>query len=77
MKKIISTLVVIALIFGISWGATVGLLYLACWVINWAELYKFFSVTPIVFSWKIATAIWALACILKTIFGSGSSSKNS
>ena len=77
MKKIALVLITITLIFAISWGATVGLLYLACWVFNWAKLYSFFSIGPIIFSWKIATAIWALICILKTILGSGSSSKNS
>ena len=77
MKKIVLVLITIALIFAVSWGATVGLLYLACWVFNWAGLYNLFSIAPITFSWKIATAIWALLCILKTLFGSGNSSKNS
>ena len=77
MKRIFLVIFTIALIYAISWGATVGLLWLACWVFNWAKLYSFFSIGPIIFSWKITTAIWALLCILKTILGSGSSSKNS
>lgn len=77
MKRIFLVFFTIALIYAISWGATVGLLWLACWVFNWAKLYSFFFIGPIIFSWKIATAIWALLCILKTILGSGSSSKNS
>lgn len=77
MKRIFLVFFTIVLIYAISWGATVGLLWLACWVFNWAKLYSFFSIGPIIFSWKIATAIWALLCILKTILGSGSSSKNS
>ena len=77
MKAITLTIFMVTLVFTISWGATVGLLYLACWVFNWAGLYSFFSIAPITFSWKIATAIWALLCILKTILGSGNSSKNS
>lgn len=76
MKQIFIGMLAIALVFGISWGITVGLFYLACTVFNWACLYSFFNIAPIVFSWKIATAIWALLTIFKLIFGgSGSSSK--
>jgi hypothetical protein len=75
MKQIFIGVFAIALVFGISWGITVGLFYLACIVFNWAGFYNFFNIAPIVFSWKNATAIWALLTIFKLIFGSGSSSK--
>lgn len=77
MRTIAFTIFMITLIFAISWGATVGLLYLACWVFNWAKLYSLLSIAPITFSWRVATAIWVLLCILKTLLGSGNSSKNS
>lgn len=68
---------IIAILIGgaISWGLTMGLFALGCWIFNWAKLYALFGIAPVVFSWKIATAIWALLTIFKMLFGSGSSSK--
>ena len=75
MKHIFIGMLEIALVFGISWGVTVGLFYLACTVFNWAGLYNFFNIAPIVFFFIFSTAIWAFLTIFKWIFGSGSSSK--
>ena len=45
------------LAFALSWIITCGLVKLITWCFGWT------------FSWAIATGIWALTLLLKSIFG--------
>lgn len=52
---IIVALVVIA-VLGISWITTCGVVYLICACFDWT------------FTWPIATGIWLLTCLARSIF---------
>lgn len=54
----ILSLLILALILGLSWIITCGLVYLVTLC---------FSLT---FSWSVATGVWAIMLLLKAIFGS-------
>lgn len=47
---------VLALIFGFSWGVTVGIIWLVCKCFGWT------------FSLLIATGIWLVLLLLKSVF---------
>ena len=55
---IISVLIVavLALCYGINWIATCGIIYLITLCFDWT------------FKWSIATGIWLVLCLLKSIF---------
>ena len=61
MKKtgLITALIAVGLfvaLYGISWVITCGVIKLVTWCFGWA------------FSWKIATGIWLVLCLLESTF---------
>lgn len=55
-----SVIIILILSFGLSWIATCGIVKLICLC---------FGLT---FSWLIATGIWLVMILLRSVFGSGS-----
>lgn len=49
-------IVILALAYGVSWIATCGIIKLITMCFGWT------------FKWSIATGIWLIICILKSIF---------
>ena len=56
MTAIIITMVLVASIYAISWIATCGIIKLITLCFGWT------------FRWSIATGIWLILCIAKSIF---------
>ena len=73
MLSVITVIVAIVMLYGISWILTCGLIYVAFLAFNWAHLYEIFAIAPVHFSFKIATGIWIILCVLKMMFGNSSS----
>lgn len=60
MKKAIVFITVMILSYGISWIVTCGLIKLITLCFGWS------------FSWPIATGVWLILCIMKSIFSHNS-----
>lgn len=73
MLNVIIFIVSLVVLYGLSWLLTCGLIYVAFLVFNWAHLYKIFAIAPVCFSFRTATGIWIICCILMIIFGRNSS----
>lgn len=73
MLSIITVIVATVVLCGLSWMLTCGLIYIGFLAFNWAHLYEIFAIAPVHFSFKVATGIWIILCILKTIFANNSS----
>ena len=58
MIGVIFALLIIAVFYAISWIATCGVIYLITLCFNWT------------FSWGIATGIWLVMAILRSVFKS-------
>ena len=56
MKSCLFTIGLLVLGCAISWGITCGLVALVCLCFD------------LTFSWLIATGVWAIACLLRSIF---------
>lgn len=57
MKKVLFfTVVTVAILYGISWLVTCGIIYLITLCFGWT------------FKWSIATGIWLIICVLQSIF---------
>lgn len=57
MKKVLLfTVVTVAILYGISWLVTCGIIYLITLCFGWT------------FKWSIATGIWLIICVLQSIF---------
>lgn len=56
MKYGFLVLLVLAICYAISWAITCGLIYLITLCFGWT------------YSWSIATSIWLIICIAKSIF---------
>ena len=54
-------IVILALVYGISWIATCGIIKLITLCFGWT------------FKWGIATGIWLVLCLLGSVFGTKSS----
>lgn len=63
MEKIITAIIFLILIFGLSFGIVSGFVWLACWGLPALKL-----PIAIEFSWKLAIAIWAIITLLGFIF---------
>ena len=62
MITLLLTLLLLAIIFGISWAVTCGILWLAAWCFG------------LVFDLKIATGVWLILLLVKSLFKAASSS---
>ena len=58
MIGVIFALIIIAALYAISWITTCGVIYLITLCFNWT------------FSWGIATGIWLIMAILRSVFKS-------
>ena len=58
MIGVIFALIIIAALYAISWITTCGVIYLITLCFNWT------------FSWGIATGIWLVMAILRSVFKS-------
>ena len=60
MKKILKNgligLLIVAVLYAVSWIATCGIIKLITMCFGWT------------FSWPIATGIWLIICLAKTVF---------
>lgn len=63
MEKIITAIIFLILVFGLSFGIVSGFVWLACWGLSALKL-----PIAIEFSWKLAVAIWAIITLLGFIF---------
>ena len=66
---VIGTILVVILAFAISFLLTSGLIWLLCWLLPAIGITAIGTFT-IVFSWKLALAIWIILALLSTIFPS-------
>lgn len=57
MKEIIVVILVMGILYALSWALSMALFYLVCLCFSWE------------FNWLIATGIWLVLCIIKLIFG--------
>ena len=57
MKEFIIGLIVVGILYALSWAITMVLFALVCLCFSWE------------FNWLIATGIWIIICILKLIIG--------
>ena len=73
MLSVITVIIAIIVLYGLSWLLTCGLIYVAFLAFNWAHLYEIFAIAPVHFSFKVATGIWIILCILRVIFANNSS----
>lgn len=59
--------IIVALMFigiiGLSWISTCGVIYLICACFGWT------------FTWPIATGIWLLSCLARTVFSNNTTVK--
>lgn len=66
-KKIVATggwvLLFLVVAFAFSWGVTCGIIKLITMCFGWK------------FKWSIATGIWLVICLARTVFKNNSSSK--
>lgn len=62
MITLLLTLLLLAIIFGFSWAVTCGILWLAAWCFG------------LVFDLKIATGVWLILLLVKSLFKEASSS---
>lgn len=60
---LVLSLVLVAILFGISWIVTCGLIKWITMCFGWT------------FKWSTATGIWLMICIARTIFKNSNSSK--
>lgn len=60
----IATVLLLVVIYGISWIVTCGIIKLITMCFGWT------------FSWKMATGIWLVICILRSIFKSNTTVNN-
>ena len=67
---IIGTILVVILAFAISFLLTSGLIWLLCWLLPAIGITAIGTFT-IVFSWKLALAIWIILVLLQSIFSVG------
>ena len=73
MLSVITVIIALVVLYGLSWLLTCGLIYVGFLAFNWAHLYEIFAIAPVHFSIKIATGIWIICCILRMIFANNSS----
>ena len=67
---VIGTILVVILAFAISFLLTSGLIWLLCWLLPAIGITAIGTFT-IVFSWKLALAIWIILVLLQSIFSVG------
>ena len=67
---VIGTILVVILAFAISFLLTSGLIWLLCWLLPAIGITAIGTFT-IVFSWKLALAIWIILALLQSIFSVG------
>lgn len=60
---VILGLLILMFLYALSWLVTCSLIKLITMCFGWT------------FKWSIATGIWLILCIIKTLFGSNNSSK--
>lgn len=60
---IVIGLLIVVFLYALSWLLTCGLIKLITLCFGWT------------FKWSIATGIWLILCIIKTLLGSNNSSK--
>ena len=72
MSSVITVIIALVVLYGLSWLLTCGLIYVAFLAFNWAHLYKILAIAPVHFSFRTATGIWIICCILMIIFGKSS-----
>ena len=73
MLSVITVIIALVALYGLSWICTCVLIYIGFVAFNWAHLYEIFAIAPVHFSFKIATGIWIILCVLKMMFGNSSS----
>ena len=62
-SALLFTIVFIVIAFAFSWGITCGVIKLITMCFGWQ------------FKWSIATGIWLVMCLARTVFKNNSSSK--
>lgn len=62
-SALLLTIIVLVVAFGLSWIVTCGVIKLITMCFGWQ------------FKWSIATGIWLVMCLARTVFKNNSSSK--
>lgn len=67
---VIGTILMVILAFAISYLLTAGLVWVLCWVLPAIGI-TVIGGFIIVFSWKLALAVWIVLLLLRSLFSAG------